>query len=226
MVVQHFELARERVALMDFDAAVVFVERDRAGLDFAQLQDRVLHLREQGVGRVGLEAGVVLHALAAGLHQQVDVRLGLAAPGGQQPVADFLPLVATARRQVAEPLGRDHLEPVFGAGIDDVEVNVDPAAQRLQRLDVQGRDGGEGEDVGDGWQARFAGTLRATALQLVDQKLDGVFGAEFQLASDALPEGGLPAFVGSVPECLIRPLQRERGCARPAACHCASQSVR
>ena len=197
MVVQHFELARERVALMHLDAAVAFLERDRAGRHFAKLQDRVLHTREQGIGRVGLEAGVVLHALAARFHQQVDVRLGLAAPGGEQAISDFLPLVASARRQVTEPLGRDHLEPVFGAGIDHVHMHLDPAAQRLQRLDVQGRHGGEGEDVDGRGQSSAAGQRLAAALQRLDQQRDGMIGGEFQLAGDALPQRRLPAFVGA-----------------------------
>ena len=105
MVVQHFQLTRERVALVDLDAAVGAGQGDRAGFHLAQFQDRVLHLSEQGVGGVGLEASVVLHTLARGVHQQVDVRLGLAAPGGEQPVADFLPLIAPRAARWLSRLG-------------------------------------------------------------------------------------------------------------------------
>ena len=164
------------------------------------------------------------HALAAGFHQQVDVRLGLAAPGGEQTVAHFLALVAAARRQVAEPLGGDHLEPVFGAGIDHVHMHVDPAAQRLQGLDVQRRHGGQREHVDGLRQAGAAGQLGATAFQRLDQQGHGMIGAELQFARDALPQRGLPALVGALPQPQVA--LRRSADMPPASCHCASQSVR
>ena len=99
LVLQHLELAGHRVADVDLDAAVVGAQPDAAAREIDHREDRVLHLREQRVPLAGRELRVVDMRGALVLEQQVDVRLRLPAPRGQQPIADFVMVGAgTARR--------------------------------------------------------------------------------------------------------------------------------
>ena len=67
------------------------VQRHRAGLDLAQLQQGVLQPGQQAVPRRRREVGIVVGAIAAQVDQRLDMRLRLLAPGGEQAVAFLQP---------------------------------------------------------------------------------------------------------------------------------------
>ncbi len=95
-VLQHVELARERMADMDFDAAVVGRDRYALRRQVAHLEHGALQLGEQrrgaGVSLDGavVEARILDAGLAAGIDEQREARLRLPAPGGEQSVADLV----------------------------------------------------------------------------------------------------------------------------------------
>ena len=185
VVLQHLELAGQRVADMQRQAAVIGGERHRAGLQIAQVQDGVLHLGQQSVSRSGFEVAVILGRLTAVIDQQVDMRLGLLAPGRQQSVALLMALGLAARGEVAQAAAVDQLEPVLAAGVEHIEVQVGHAADLLEQLDVQRRHGRQHEDMGAG---RQAGGLRGLRRQRLQRFIEpAVLVVLAKLSADALP---------------------------------------
>ena len=194
LVLQHFQLAGERVAAVHLDAAV---GRHAGGFQLHQVEHRVLHLGQQRAARGGVEHRVVHHLLAGGFHQQVDLRLRLPAPGGQQVVAFFVQRFLAAGGQVGQAAAVDHLEPVFPAGVEHIHLQLHAAPQRLQQPDVLRRHGRQREHMGAGGQAGRSGQCRAVrAFERADQLLRRVL-LQGQLGHDAAPQRGLPGFVGT-----------------------------
>ena len=81
LVVQYFQLARQRVAGVDFDAAVIGRQRDAARLQLAQFQHRALHVLQQRRSGGRGKGAVFDRGLAGIVQQQVDEGLALLAPG-------------------------------------------------------------------------------------------------------------------------------------------------
>ena len=145
-VVQHLQLARQAVADVDLQAAVVLGQRHRAGRQRHQVQEAVLQPGQQVVGVGGLELGIVDHAgLAAGIDEQPELRLRLPPPGRQQRVADLVVLGPAARRQPGQPARVDDLEPELGAGVQRVDVDLAGARDLRQQRQVQRRHGRQRE---------------------------------------------------------------------------------
>ena len=185
---------------MHLDAAVISTQRHRARRQVGHRQDRVLQVAEQRARRAGAAVGrvvvVVDHRIATGVHQAGQLCLGLLTPAGQQAVAHLLVRGLAACCQVAEPAPVDHLEPVFLAGVERVDPQVDPAAQLLQQRQVHRRDGGQAKHMGHHRQARRGHRRRAEAQVL--QCAGGGGRCQFgrQLGHQPAPQRGLPGFVG------------------------------
>ena len=149
-VLQHLEFARQRVADVDLDAAVVAAERDGRRRQILEVEDRALQAGQQRAARRVVEAGVVDHRVAADFEQQAELRLRLLAPGGEQAMA-FLVVVGrgatAARGEVGQATAVDDFEPVLAAGVQRVELHVDAAGQRLQQAEVQRRHRRQAEHV-------------------------------------------------------------------------------
>ena len=196
MVLQHLEFARQRMAAMDFKAAVLRVKLYRTGLQISQIEDCVLQAGQQGVGRILREAAVVLGRLAALIDQQVDMRLGLFAPGSQQPRAFFMVLILPACSQMAQAPAVDDLEPIFATGVDHIDLQIDDAAKLLQQLDMQRRHRRQTKDMGAGRQAGSQCACRVELLELGDETAALLQSVELELVADASPQRRLPAFIG------------------------------
>ena len=136
------------MADMHFDAAIAAGQRDAAGCKFAEVEDRVLHPRQQVLAAGGQEDAVFLGDVAVVGEEQIDVRLRLLSPGGEQGVADLVMTVLCARREVAQALPVDDVEPVLAAGIEGIDLDVDPARQLAQDVEVERRQGVQAEDTG------------------------------------------------------------------------------
>ncbi len=151
-VLQHFEFARQRMAGVDFDAAVIGGQRDRRGREVFKVEDRALKPGQQRRGRgfiitLVIEARIVYACLAAGLDQQAELRLRLLAPGGEQALAFLLIVGAAPRGKVGEATAIDDLEPVFAAGVQRVQMHLAALAERLQQREVHRRHRRQAEHV-------------------------------------------------------------------------------
>jgi hypothetical protein len=121
------------MADMHFEAAVIGGQRDAAGLRVGQVQDGVVQMREQRVAGQLVITLIVDGPIACRIDQQAQLRLRLAAPGGEQRLADLAEGGLAAFGQRSEAPGVDHVEPELAAGVDGVDVHVDHAAQGLQQ---------------------------------------------------------------------------------------------
>ncbi len=170
LVLQHLELARHRVADVDFDAAVVVGERDAAAREIRQVEDRVLDLREERCRRRSARSrrrrprrAVVLRAggrcapaSACPTRTAGDCRLR---DGRRGP----------ARRGTREPLRVDDLEPVLAARVEHVEPQVDPLRQSVQDVEVERRRGRQAEEVRGGRQPGAGRGVRPHLLHRVEE---------------------------------------------------------
>ena len=149
-----------------------------------QVQQIVLHGVQQVVF-LDLDEGVNVIRLVH-LTQQEKVVAAQLAPGGQQRVAELLfpfrvetrgrveriveeiarlfaveatPLAALQLRQEGVIL---NIAPVIATGIGKQQMNIDMAAKRLQRLEIDRRQGGDAADKDALWQAgrRMLGSLQ------------------------------------------------------------------
>lgn len=173
-VVQHFQLACEAVTDVDLDAALVG-RRPEFGLG-PQFEDRVLDPREPAAVRVRLVArGVGGRGGLGQLVQHVQLRLGLAAPLGQQRMADLLVVELPGRVERFDARGGDDVEPELAARIERVDPHVDPARQLAQQRDVQRRHGRQREHADragpGGERVRPGGERRRVAQEAVRGRL-------------------------------------------------------
>ena len=193
---EHLQLARRRVADVDFDAAIVGREPDAAAREIRQFEHRILDPGEERVALARREAGIVDLRRAVVLQQQVDVGLRLLAPRGQQTIAGFVMVGAAFCCEPGEALAVDDLEPVFAAGVEHVQPQVDPLREAVQDVEVERRRGRQAEDVRRGGQPRArrgVGPHRRHRVEEGHRRMAAV-GAE--IAGDAPPQRGLPALVG------------------------------
>ena len=124
--------------------------------------------------------------------------LGLPAPCRQQAVAFFLVLRPAAQRQMAEPAPVDQLKPILLAGIEGVEMHLNPVADLLQPGDVQGRHRRQRKDMGRRRQASGCALRRAAALECGDERRAGRQHGRVSGGREPLPEGALPTRVGTL----------------------------
>ena len=204
-VVQRLQLAGARVRDVQLDAAVAGEVGAGAGLELDRVEDRVLQPRQQRVGGV-LDEGLLVDAgVAGGVEQPVDLGLGLLAPAGEQPVADLVRGVAAGGLQPGQSPRVDQLEPVFAAGVQRVDLDLDRAAERGQQPRVQRRHRRQREDVDPLGQTGGACAFGAArAFEQRDEAVDRVPGGDAGLGDDAPPQRRLPGGVGA------RGLGRER----------------
>ncbi len=141
------------------------------------------------------EDAIFLGDLAVVGEQQLDVRLRLFPPGGQQLVADLVVGIPVVRRQVAQSLAVDDLEPVLAARIEDVDLDVDPARQAAQDVQVERRQGGQAKDAGTGGQAGQRRCVGAEVRDFLEKRGRRVLPTGAEFGRDASPESGLPRLV-------------------------------
>ena len=191
---------------MQFDAAVGAVQRQAGRSQVLQREDGVLQRGQQAGAWRGLEVVVVDDAIAAGIHQRGQLGLGLLAPGGQQAVAGLQVLGLAGGGQACQPARVDHVEPVFGARVQRVDVQIGPARQLVHQGQVHRRDGGQAKHMGRRRQARLlqpdAGARVVAHLgQRGSQAVGGggvdrrAVGGGGDLGLQPAPQRGLPGFV-------------------------------
>ncbi len=194
-IVQHLQLAGERMADVHLDAAIAREGGERAGREFGHLEDGVLHRAQHARRTRRREPGVLDDAVGRGVDQQAQRRLRLPAPGGEQPVAFLVVRGLAARGEICEAARLDDLEPELLAGVQHVDVQVDMPAQALQQLEVHRRQGRQREHVGAGRQAAGAGQADAVRIEHLEQRQDGVAAVAGRLGGEAAPQRGLPLLV-------------------------------
>ena len=147
VVLQHLELARQRVADVDLEAAVGLGQRDRRRGEFGEIEDGVLQPGQQRVDVVAPIVAVIGGASARAVDQSIDMRLGLFAPGCQQPIAFLLMLLAPTQRKMAQAAPVDQLEPVLLARVEDIDVEFEQQAHLLQPRNLRCGHGGQCKDM-------------------------------------------------------------------------------
>jgi hypothetical protein len=180
-VVQHLELAAQRMAAVQLQAAVARTQRTLG--HGAEVEQAALHLGQQGgpqgfavVAAIGmqLECGELAQQLLAGRR-----------PMRQQRVQGLVAGVGPSQRlQACQPARAQQVEPVFAAGVEHVEVDVARFAQGGERLQVQRRQAGRGEQVHGAAAGR-----RTQARQLARQAVGAV-------VAHGAPERRHPGLVG------------------------------
>ena len=196
LVLENFQLPRQRMADMDFDAAIVGCRGHAAGGDFDQIEDCVLQLRQHAGRWVGDKACIVDLRLFDDFEQQIDIRLSLLAPARQQAVSTLVMVGFTLRGEVTEAALIDDFEPVFLAGIEHVQMQVNPAPQLPKQVEIKRWNGRQTKQVGDFGQAE---TLRRVMPKRFDFAHEGagrVFPRHPQLRGDRAPKRRLPSLVG------------------------------
>ncbi len=168
-------------------------------------------LREECCAFARREVGVVDRRRAVVLEQEVDVRLRLLAPRGQQPIADFVMIGAMLGGEPGEPLRVDDLEPVFAAGVEHVQPEVDPLREPMQDVEVERRRGRQAEDVRGGRQPCASRGVRAHFLHRVEESDRRMAAVGAEIARDAPPQRALPALVGRARGVEILDLRRLAG---------------
>ena len=222
LVLQHLELARQRVADVHFDAAVVGVQRHRAGCQVFEVEDRrSAAARAARRPRVRSKRASSITASPQAVDQQVELRLRLLAPGGEQAMA-LLVMVGAARARRGRPggVGRPPRTSIRGTG------SARRAARRRSRPSACSRPRCSGGMVGRqntctagrqraGGGAPRRGHCEAPSRTLLRDVRDPA------PPRDAAPERGLPGLVG-----LRRRRRARRGRPGRPCDHVASQSGR
>ncbi len=148
LVLQHFELARERVADVHFDAAVVGGERRRCRApDRSCRGSRSARRRAAWRRRSATKSASSTTAALPSVSSRSMCACVCLAPRGEQPVADFVMRGATGRGEVGQAARIDDFEPVLAARVEHVEREVDPAREPVQDVEVERRHGRQAEDV-------------------------------------------------------------------------------
>ena len=171
------------------------VQRQRAGLDRAQFQQRVLQLRQQAVPGGRREVGVVRGAFAAQVDQRFDMRLRLLAPGAEQAVAFLQALGAAARRQVAEAAAVDQVEPVFLARVQHVQVHARASAPARAASAGAAAPWSAAQTHAAPAAARRGAPARGRRAAAPRRRPRPGAARAGQVGLDALPQRGLPGFV-------------------------------
>ena len=154
-------------------------------------------------------------AALSSCEQQVDVRLRLPAPRGQQAVADFVMVGAAFRGEPGEPLAVDDLEPVFAAGVEHVEPQVDPLREAMQDVEIERRHGRQAEDVRGGRQPGARRCARAHLLHRVEE--------DHRRMAAGRCRGRRRCAATARPASARRPCARRRGCRSRPACRRATR---
>ena len=157
-VVQHLELARERVADVHLDAAVACQRGERPGGQLDHLEHRVLQRAE--------------HAARGGRERRPRPRRRRPSrrrPAGPAPTSSAGPrpraggclrlvmVGLAARSQPGEAARLDDVEPELPARVEHVDMQLDVPPEPLQQLEVHRRHRRQAEDVGAGGHLRHAG---------------------------------------------------------------------
>ena len=149
LIVQHLELARARMADVDFDAAVVVGERDAAAArDRRDRGSRPAASRAASAASPArttrLRSTASSTAPASSSRQE---RLRLRAPRCEQPVAGLVMRGFAACRKPRQPLRVDDVEPVLAARIQDIDVDVGEAREAADDVEIERRHRRHAEDV-------------------------------------------------------------------------------
>ncbi|SAK71338.1 hypothetical protein AWB82_04332 [Caballeronia glebae] len=145
-VVQHFELARQAMTHMHFDAVFGDLLRLRRGAFFIEREDAVLQTREPGAGGIVLEELPLARRGALGqLVQHVQLRLRLPAPFREQRMPRFLIVRFALQFELFDARLAHDVEPELAAGILRIDAHVDPARKLAQERDMQRRHGRQRE---------------------------------------------------------------------------------
>ncbi len=218
-IVQHFQLARARMADVQLDAAIALGQRHAARLELLQVEDGVVQPRQQVASGMRREHRLLVDDVLA-LEQQPEVRLRLLPPGRQQAVAGFVEHVLLAAREPGQAARIDDLEPVLATGIERVQAHLHHPRQLAQHVQVERRQGRQAEHM---HRARHAGGRQpvfAHGADAAQEERGRMLFAQMQAGADAPPQLGLPGFVGALdfarPALQRRPaLDPQRQPARP-----------